>query len=119
MWWRKSSSFLASPCFLPSTPPKCTLRRFSCRSTMECSMSFGTPCERVIPVLCSRAFWPMLGWRPDNGLDYTPLQSTSEITTPWVLGGQPVRFLLISPREVSDWTAEMRFAAYFVGKYGL
>ena len=81
-------------------------------------MSSGTQYEKAIPVLCSQALWQTLGWKPVNGLDYTPLQSTSEITTQWGFGERPAKFLLISPREVSGWTVEMRSAAYYAARSG-
>ncbi len=82
-------------------------------------MSYGTPLEKAIPVLCSRASWEMLGWKPGNGHAYTPDLSISGITTQLACEGQPVKFLLISPRLDSGWTDETRFVASFVARYGL
>lgn len=81
-------------------------------------MSYGTPFVKATPVLCLQASWPMLGWRAVNGHVSTPDLNISEITTQWVLGGRLVKFLLISPREGLDWTAETKSVACCVARYG-
>lgn len=81
-------------------------------------MSSGTLFVRAIPVQCSRALWPMLGWKPEHDRGSTLPLNISVITTPLVYEELPVRFLLISPSRGSTWTAAMRSAVYSVDKFG-